>query len=207
MPKKLRYQERKKMGLCVDCSNKAIPEKAYCEKCAIRHSKSNKKRTQSRKSDGLCIKCGVAKEQQHRASCDACLKYMNEFMAVRRHNWESESCCVDCGANVIEVKRCTVCYLKMISMNVFGTTVRYKELLDLFNKQQERCKYTNRLLTFQVDCELDHIIPKSKGGGDVIDNLQWLHRDVNKMKYDLTEATFIASVKEIVNWLEFQPPL
>lgn len=204
MPKKIIYQERKKLGLCVDCNNNAIDGKAYCDKCQTRHLASNQKRRKLRETEGLCIKCGGEKENSAKTKCNSCLKYMNDFMTNRRQKWEQSNCCIDCGEDVIDCKRCMVCYLKMISTNVFGTTTRYQELLDLFNAQNGKCKYTNRIITLQIDCELDHIIPRSKGGADVISNLQWLHRDVNKMKYDLTEEVFIQSITEIVKWLEFQ---
>lgn len=35
--------------------------------------------------------------------------------------------------------------------------------------------------------EIDHIIPKSKGGGNTLDNCQILLKEVNQMKHSLTE--------------------
>lgn len=44
MPKKILYEERKKLGLCVDCSAKSIVGRIYCKKCRIRHLDQNKKK-------------------------------------------------------------------------------------------------------------------------------------------------------------------
>jgi len=55
------------------------------------------------------------------------------------------------------------------------------ELMRLLKAQDYRCALTGEKLTPNT-AELDHKTPKSKGGKDVVENLQWLDRDVNRMK-------------------------
>ena len=119
-------------------------------------------------------------------------------MEQRRIEFVKNKKCYDCGLDTSN-KRCITCYLKIISSNIFRTEKRYKELQELFDKQNGLCNYTGRQLILQENCELDHIMPKAKGGSNSMDNLQWLHRDINKMKHDLTEDIFFASIKEISN--------
>lgn len=46
----------------------------------------------------------------------------------------------------------------------------------LLKKQKGRCAYCHKYFTPGDLMEIDHIIPKSKGGKDGLDNLQLLHR-------------------------------
>jgi len=46
-----------------------------------------------------------------------------------------------------------------------------------------RCQYTGRLL-HPADGNLDHVVPRSRGGEDTWENLVWSARDVNQRKAD-----------------------
>lgn len=52
-----------------------------------------------------------------------------------------------------------------------------------------RCALSGRLLELDT-AHLDHILPKSRGGGHTIDNLQWLDPEVNKAKRAMTDEEF-----------------
>lgn len=69
-------------------------------------------------------------------------------------------------------------------------------LLDLLEGQDQKCAYSGIPLTPE-SAVVDHIIPYSKGGTDKIENLQWLHRDVNAMKGSFTEDDFLFWVKKV----------
>jgi len=47
----------------------------------------------------------------------------------------------------------------------------------------DRCQYTGRLL-HPDEGSLDHVVPRSRGGGDTWENLVWSARDVNQRKAD-----------------------
>ena len=197
-------EKRESWKTSIDCKERAIRKQVYCEKCRIRHMESNRARKKSLVEKNLCTICGGDKEQIKKSKCNKCLEKMNKFMNDRRTNREKNGKCIDCGVES-NTKRCDACYLKMISTNVFGTTKRYVELKELFEKQNSKCNYTGRTLSLQENCELDHVFPKSKGGSNSIENFQWLHRDVNKMKHDLTEKDFIDSLKEIIDYFVVKP--
>ena len=46
-----------------------------------------------------------------------------------------------------------------------------------------RCQYTGRLL-HPDEGNLDHIVPRSRGGADTWENLVWSAKDVNQRKAD-----------------------
>ncbi len=56
----------------------------------------------------------------------------------------------------------------------------------------------NRILAFE-DCEVDHIIPFSKGGTTTIENAQLTHRTCNRMKNDSINVTTIDSIIDDVD--------
>lgn len=75
----------------------------------------------------------------------------------------------------------------------------YKELAALWKKQRGRCALTGRRLDRTAD--LDHILPKTRGGGDQISNLRWLSREVNMVKRNLTDDEFFALCGDVMRWI------
>lgn len=75
----------------------------------------------------------------------------------------------------------------------------YKQLAALWKKQRGRCALTGRRLDRTAD--LDHIIPKTRGGGDNVGNLRWLCREVNMVKRNLTDDEFLTLCGEVMRWI------
>jgi 5-methylcytosine-specific restriction endonuclease McrA len=71
------------------------------------------------------------------------------------------------------------------------------ELMQLLRLQECRCALTGIELTPET-ARLDHVIPKSKGGTDAIDNLQWLHVDANTAKATMAQEQFISMCRKVV---------
>ena len=66
----------------------------------------------------------------------------------------------------------------------------------LFGQQEGRCNGCNTEFPFRV-FEVDHVIPRSRGGTDHISNLQLLCTHCNKTKGDRTMAELIVRLREI----------
>ena len=73
------------------------------------------------------------------------------------------------------------------------------ELKTLFDSQNGKCALTGRDLDLYT-MELDHIIPRSKGGLNVISNVQWTCEEANQAKKNLTDDDFIKLCKEVVTF-------
>lgn len=69
-------------------------------------------------------------------------------------------------------------------------------LYKLIQWQEFRCAITGRELTPE-NASLDHIIPVSKGGEHLLENIQFLHADVNRAKGTMTMDEFIAMCAEV----------
>jgi len=66
-----------------------------------------------------------------------------------------------------------------------------EDVIRLLERQGHRCALSGWPLTPQT-AALDHIVAVTRGGLHRLDNVQVLHRDVNRAKYTLTNEEFIA---------------
>lgn len=67
----------------------------------------------------------------------------------------------------------------------------------LLNRQSFKCALSGRDLTPE-NCRVDHIMPVSRGGGNIMSNLQLLTAEANKAKHNLTDGEFIALCVDVV---------
>jgi len=70
------------------------------------------------------------------------------------------------------------------------------ELMCLWRSQRGRCAISGRPLG--RDAHLDHIVPKTRGGSDGIENLRWLDPWVNIARQNLTDEEFAARCAQVV---------
>lgn len=64
--------------------------------------------------------------------------------------------------------------------------------------QKGLCALSGIKLT-RDNAEIDHIIPISRGGQSVMDNLRWVMKDVNRAKQGLLDPEFFDLIKKIIN--------
>lgn len=74
-----------------------------------------------------------------------------------------------------------------------------RDLWALWHRQRGRCALTGRRLNRAA--QLDHILPKARGGGDNISNLRWVCQEVNLAKRDLTDAELVALCVDVMSWI------
>jgi hypothetical protein len=83
--------------------------------------------------------------------------------------------------------------------------VSTENVMRLLAYQNYRCALTGRELTPET-AALDHIVPIRLGGAHAIENVQVLHKDVNRAKGSFTNETFIDMCREVVAlWRKFRP--
>jgi len=75
-----------------------------------------------------------------------------------------------------------------------------KQLRQLWGEQQGLCALTGRPLG--ENPQLDHIIPKTRGGDDSYENSRWLCFEANQSKRNLLDSEFIRLCRETVEWTE-----
>lgn len=80
----------------------------------------------------------------------------------------------------------------------------------IFLGQDGRCGLTGRPLDFD-DMQLDHKIPRSRGGDNSFENLRWTCREANQAKRNLMDDEFLLLCNQVAQWigeriLEADPP-
>lgn len=160
-------------------------------------------------SEGLCVACGREKENERskRVTCRKCMQDMVEDNKRKRAKWLFEGKCARCGNSekLINLKNisssrqhketidrlCLRCYLKHISYTVLGTSKNWEQLLNLYNMQDGRCKYSGKKIIIGKGAVVDHREPALGKKETDIGNLQWVDFKINFMKRDLPEKEFL----------------
>ncbi len=115
--------------------------------------------------------------------------------------------CVRCGRDpdrgpiriARDPPRCPRCFFRRLARRHTGSPGLWAALRALWVKQGGRCAYTNEPLTLGTDATLDHRQPKSRGGRNKPDNLQWVSARVNEVKRDLTHSEFVTLCRKVAD--------
>ena len=148
------------------------------------------------KEQGKCVKCGGERDSE-RVKCGSCRELAKKTYERAKKRCKDRNLCLDCGKwfCLDGNARCKICYLKRVAHKRLGSTSKWKEIDGLFEQQSGLCPYTGIPLQLGLNAELDHKVPKSKGGTDDVLNLQWVYSKVNTMKWNNDEGDFLSLVK------------
>lgn len=84
-------------------------------------------------------------------------------------------------------------------------SITIEEAWNKFVQQNRRCSFSNEILHFPRDsfsngtASLDRIDPL---GSYTVENTRWIHKDINNMKWDLTDKEFFLYCKLLLNPIE-----
>lgn len=188
-------QERISNGLCKECGTPRGEggTSIRCIKCAKDAARRSTIRTSSlralwKNGEKVCSSCGKHNEDyKDFKNCKSCRTYSKNY---RESNLErtterkiKNGICRCCSKPSIK-KRCKSCWTKDLlrkhGINVNLWEVFWKKLED----QKFTCFYTGIEIFPEINASLDHIIPKSKGGTNDLNNLVWCDRKINSFKND-----------------------
>ncbi|HYE84949.1 MAG TPA: HNH endonuclease signature motif containing protein [Vicinamibacterales bacterium] len=74
-----------------------------------------------------------------------------------------------------------------------------RDLARMWKRQRGRCALTGRRL--DRTAQLDHIVPKARGGTDAAANLRWTCEAVNIAKRHMTDAELFALCGDVMAWI------
>jgi hypothetical protein len=144
------------------------------------------------------VKCDCGTEKQiskwhivygNVTGCENCVKDRIRF--EESHNWNSEA------------KNVTGMYYGKIKAAAKKRKIQFKitreEMDEIFQKQNGKCLYTNMDLFFETsgkkgNASLDRI---NSSLGYIKENVQWVHKKVNIIKWDLTHEEFVNFCKTV----------
>lgn len=72
-------------------------------------------------------------------------------------------------------------------------------LYDKYDEQQHRCKLSGRYID-ENTMSLDHVVPRARLGEETLENLQWVHEQINSAKGTMSQQDFIAMCCEVADW-------
>jgi 5-methylcytosine-specific restriction endonuclease McrA len=79
------------------------------------------------------------------------------------------------------------------------------DLLSMAERQQYRCALSGMTVTDE-NAELDHKVSVKDGGASTIENLQWLHVEINRMKGAMSNEKFIQMCAMVVKHTQATHP-
>ncbi len=181
-------QRARSAAKCAECKKPWSGNTLTCKTCLRAIRKAHAERLLI--TDG-CTRCGKPRDKKHRA-CFDCRKQQRELSKARRKALVAEGRCSLCRTNQLapEGKRCTLCVMKMHARRWLGSPERWPELQGLLALQNNRCAYSGEVLVVGGNASLDHKTPRSLGGENCIENLQWVTWQINRMKSNMTDDQF-----------------
>ena len=164
----------------------------------LSNSEYKKRLYYERKQKSLCSDCGTPVSKG--ILCDVCKPKHQRRSSDIYYKRKEQHLCTACGKpNLKSRTLCVIHYLKQISKAHLGSRRRYKELIELMERQNWKCALTGVSIKFEDDLHLDHIIPKCRGGTNEIENLRWVIKDANEAKRGLLDSEIKELFSKIVN--------
>lgn len=157
----------------------------------------SKKTYQYRKANRLCTDCGKENDIPGNR-CTPCREKVRTGASKIYRKKRNVGECAQCNQQATIGVLCEKHWFCHISKAHFGHIKNAKLLKDLLEKQAYRCPITGRLLTPGVNTSIDHIVPRSKGGSNDFNNLQWVDYNANVAKAELSLDELIKLSNEII---------
>lgn len=136
-----------------------------------RHRRNRYSATRDRLSKGLCKHCLSTRLPNHKNYCE--LHYINSL---------------------------SNCHFKGKNIDYMDITIKLQAKL---HNQNYICPYTGETLILGLNAHLEHILPVSRFPEYRydLDNLEWVIKEVNQAKYNLTKDEFIIMCKRIISYM------
>jgi len=198
VPKNNARLQRIAANLCIDCGEPRNGKTFRCNNCVLKIKEMDRLTRIAMLSNNICPVCkenSIDLELQQ-MMCRECRNQINEQNTRRKATRLAAGLCRICGTEPAnERTACETCMLKNNAKRYLGDRNKWMQLKDILEKQNYRCVYTNIPLVVGRNASIDHIIAKSKGGQDAVENFQWVHLWINKMKNDKPHDEFVVSLR------------
>jgi len=174
-----------------------------CSKCGTERPVSDfaNSRGKQRRRDDLHPSCRVCRNAYYQKNREKILAQYAEY-----RNRPEEYAKLRQKRQQYQVKR--FFYVRASNLKVRAIckdqTATTAEISRLWKKQRGICPITGRRLN-RESAQLDHIVPIKLNGSDLVENLRWVHRDVNYAKRDLLDQDFYRLCWDVVSYSNLKP--
>lgn len=126
-------------------------------------------------------------------------EYRNEW---RKKQSEKGLCKVCKQPHLPNKKTCYKHYLADLARKHLGSTKHWKDLDELYLKQDGKCAISGLPIKIGVNASIDHKKPLSKYPETInqLSNLQWVDSNINRMKLDMEFEKFLSLIKIILEY-------
>lgn len=180
-----------------------------CKSCHGNYYRSNV-------SKGLCRECGKPRgDSGTTLRCAECSGRARVKIGAIQAARRASGLCVVCASPRITTSFCDVCWYKDAARGLGrdrrGRVERqqtgplWQVLRAKLIAQEFRCALTGELMIIGENAEIDHILPKSRGGGNDPTNLRWVTSAANVMKWNRTDEELAVMCRQILRTLCDEP--
>jgi len=162
------------------------------------HSERSAKYKEQLFKNGLCAWCAKPFDGKGK-TCLVCRRKSANLIKQKREKRLKHGLCYRCG-NLREPNSNQFCYkhwMQKVCINRIGNVKIWETIAELFEKQNRRCSYTGINLVLGKNAQLDHKTPLLLGGLNIIENLEWVDGEINRMKGKRTKKEFIDICRKI----------
>jgi 5-methylcytosine-specific restriction endonuclease McrA len=122
-----------------------------------------------------------------------------ERQSKRNRQMDLANLCRQCGQRDQGAGRlCLDCWMRRKALQALGDPNKADDLRALWERQAGRCALTGLALVPGQNASLDHVTPRSRGGGDELGNLRWTDTRANTARSNLSDAEFLALCAAVV---------
>ena len=162
-----------------------------------------KNKTKEKGYELCCKKCSKQRLSQYKPknkSEQEKKEYNNYRNDWRKQQFQKGLCKVCNEPHLPNQKTCYKHYLSEMARNHLGSTKYWKDLDELFKKQDGKCAISGIPLQIGVNASIDHIKPLSKHPEtkNQLTNLQWVESNINRMKLGMEFEDFINLISIIL---------
>lgn len=172
----------------------------------LEKQRDNKRRFHAKQRElGLCLEC-INPVAKGKIRCEKHLAHRRKTEAEQRIQAAKIGFCHYCrkSPQLEKNRQCESCYFKSVSHRHLGSAKYWQLLKTMFESQKAKCALSGLSLTLGVNADLDHIVPRIKGGTDDIENLQWVLAHVNNFKSGMLEPDFFQFIKSIHDTMQIK---
>jgi hypothetical protein len=178
------------------CGAPSDPDNVRCAACRERGRTTTRRARVKRKEAGLCPRCGNRPDEGY-VICASCRSEIDVRARATRVVRVAAGRCRRCREKAVAGLHCFKHWIAMMAQTATGRASNASMLWRIWERQGGRCAYTGAPLIPGGNASVDHVTPRSRGGTNAEENLEWVTWTINEMKGNRTRDEFLVLCKVV----------